>query len=369
MYSPVGTNHDRLFPVTVWIYDPATDALYWVLGENKSLLGSNVDAVIAIARSLFEPPNAPAAFAYTTYDATGQATTPGSYAFLDEAGAVVTTYEGLRDGTATGLRIHKSDAYGASQAGVYDAVAVGDIFEWREAHDCFVRYPVTEVKDDPTGDPPRKLLAVNVMTYAFTGCSGAIDTTGSRTITWSPANLQSPEMTIPIRHGPWQLIPHGWTGAREAAVRVVGPPQLRPDISDLAMVRQHRLWSEPTLPAGWRLREAYADIEGLDGIFARYEDAEGGLALTLSIAVLPEIGEQYPGTTADPELLIIETRIIDDYPAYVAYSPADDGRFSAAMQLYREGVVYILHGWHRSIRGGNIDALIAIARSLYRSTP
>ena len=112
---------------------------------------------------------------YTTYDTTGAATTQGSYAFLTGSGddeTAVTTYEGLRDGSATGLRIHKSDAYGASQAGVYDAVAVGDVVEWREASDCFVRYPVTEVKDDPAGDPPRKLLAVKVMTYAFTGCSG-----------------------------------------------------------------------------------------------------------------------------------------------------------------------------------------------------
>ena len=30
----------------------------------------------------------------------------------------------------------------------------GDLFEWYEADDCFVRYTVTEVKPDPTGDRP-----------------------------------------------------------------------------------------------------------------------------------------------------------------------------------------------------------------------
>ena len=57
MYSPPGPNHDPLFPLTVWIYDPATQTEYAVYGYTRSLLGGNVDAVIAIARSLFESPN------------------------------------------------------------------------------------------------------------------------------------------------------------------------------------------------------------------------------------------------------------------------------------------------------------------------
>ena len=114
---------------------------------------------------------------YSTYDTTGAVTTAGSYAFLSDPAdttTAVTTYEALRDGTATGLLIHKSDAYGASQAALYDTVEAGDLFEWRQADDCFVRYLVTEVKPDPTGTVPRKLLAVEWMTYAFTGCSGAV---------------------------------------------------------------------------------------------------------------------------------------------------------------------------------------------------
>ena len=103
---------------------------------------------------------------------TGSVTDDGDYAFLtdpDDLTTMVTTYEGLRDGSTTGLVINKNDSAGASQADFYDLVEAGDIVEWREADDCFVRYPVTEVKDDPAGDPPRKLLAVKVMTYRLHG--------------------------------------------------------------------------------------------------------------------------------------------------------------------------------------------------------
>ena len=59
IYSPPGPNHSPTFPVTVWIHDPATQTEYAVYGYTRSLLGSNVDAAIATARSLFESPNPP----------------------------------------------------------------------------------------------------------------------------------------------------------------------------------------------------------------------------------------------------------------------------------------------------------------------
>ena len=117
---------------------------------------------------------------YDTYDTTGAVTEAGSYAFLTEAGdgamTAVSTYEGLRDGTTSALLIHKSDAGGASRTKFYDAVEAGDLFEWKEANDCFVRYTVSEVKPDPAGAVPRKSLRVESIAYAFTGCSGAIAT-------------------------------------------------------------------------------------------------------------------------------------------------------------------------------------------------
>ena len=53
IYSPRGPSHDDHFPVTVWVYDSATEATYQVHGLNTNLRGKNVNRVIAIARSLF----------------------------------------------------------------------------------------------------------------------------------------------------------------------------------------------------------------------------------------------------------------------------------------------------------------------------
>ena len=229
-----------------------------------------------------------------------------------------------------------------------------------------MRYPVTEVKDDPAGDPPRKLLAVKVMTYAFTGCSGAIGTTGSRTITWSPANLQSPVMNVPIRHGPWQLMPTGWTGKRERPVLL--PRTILEESTDLAVVRQHRLWREPTLPTGWRLGEAFMGPDGADGITAFYVDAEGTLGVTIGIYQVALIGRTQNSDTADHAITIVETRIIDGHPAVVDYSLTENLLYSTRVQIYNEatGVQYIAVGQHPTLKGTNIDGTIAIARSLYR---
>ena len=94
--------------------------------------GGNVDAARHRAQRLRAPNplrRAPTAFRYDRYDTTGEVAEPGSYAFLADPAdttSAVTTYEALRDGTTTALLIHKSDAHGASQAALYDAVEAGD---------------------------------------------------------------------------------------------------------------------------------------------------------------------------------------------------------------------------------------------------
>ncbi len=57
LYSPQGPNHERHSAVHVWVHDAETESTYWIGGGDSSLRGSNVDAAIAIARSLFESPN------------------------------------------------------------------------------------------------------------------------------------------------------------------------------------------------------------------------------------------------------------------------------------------------------------------------
>ena len=159
--------------------------------------------------------------AYGAPSTTGAITDDGDYAFLtdlDDLTSAVTTYEGLRDGSTTGLVIHTSDAGGTSRAALYDLVRTGDLFEWRQASDCFVRYTVTDVKDDPAGNPPRKLLAVAWMTYAFTGCSGAISPTATASLQWGPLPaLGGTSLTAPVVHGIYQIVPTSWTGETEGS--------------------------------------------------------------------------------------------------------------------------------------------------------
>ena len=223
-----------------------------------------VGAVICSAPAAAAPLPVP----YTRLDATAQATTPGSYAFLDATGHVVTTYEAMRDGTATRLRIHTSDADGTPHASLYAAVAVGDVVEWRVADDCWVRYEVTSVLPDPPATAPRKHLAVEWVTYAWTGCTGAIDTDTAAMLRMDPPPVIGPDITSPVRHGPYLLHPRGWEGELEEGTLVVVPAPGGIDSSATArfgdaapqwptdnpvVARRHPLWRDPDLPEGWWL--------------------------------------------------------------------------------------------------------------------
>ena len=126
-------------------------------------------------------------FLYDTYDLSGAVAEPGHYVFLEDpadTSTAVTTYEGLRDGTATALLIHTHDTHGVSQVARYDAVEPGDLVEWKQAADCFVRYAVTSAPAPAAGAVTRA-FGVAWMTYAFTGCSSAIATaTTAVSVTW-----------------------------------------------------------------------------------------------------------------------------------------------------------------------------------------
>ena len=235
---------------------------------------------------------------YSSYDSTGAVATAGSYAFLmpdddsedEDAMTAVTTYEALRDGTATALLVHTSDAHGASQAALYDSVEAGDLFEWHEADDCFVRYTVTEVKPDPAGTAPRKLLAVEWMTYAFTGCSGAVPANAAATVDWGELpDLGGTSLTVPIRHGPYQIVPEGWSGAAEEPeyhrpVDNTWAPATYLENPDLAVARTFPYWREPTLPAGWTLRSLSRGgvLDPLYGYTAEYASTVGRYGVQIS---------------------------------------------------------------------------------------
>ncbi len=391
-YSPPGPDHDPRFHTQIWVFDSESESGYNLIAYSDSL--RDLDVLVGIARSLFtlappatsaEPtPVAPEAttFRYDTYDTTGAVATAGSYAFLsnpDDTSTVVTTYEALRDGTTTALLIHTSDAGGASQAALYDTVEAGDLFEWRQADDCFVRYTVTEVRPDPVGTVPGKLLAVEWLTYAFTGCSGTVSIGDSAIMTWGElADFGGTNLRFPVVHGPFQLAPEGWVGTVEA-VRSYDPPaySLNSPVStsDAIVARSLPYWREPTLPAGWIFSwassgEISGPIYGYCALFATADGYAGvevcGFYRTSSRAVIHSSRAQ--GRIA------YETRVLAGRPGWVRYSPKGPEHsdvLSIRVAIYDEDTqsMYVILGQDGSLRGGDVDAVIAIAESLFEDAP
>ena len=142
--------------------------------------------MITIAASLFTPappatatpsptPVALAAttFRYDTYDTTGAVSTPGSYAFLEDASSTASTTDTRDDLTdAAALVVTVSDSDGASHAAFYNSIKVGDVVEWYPVgyEDCWMRYKVTAILPDPPGNPPRKHFAVKWLPVAHLMC-------------------------------------------------------------------------------------------------------------------------------------------------------------------------------------------------------
>ena len=385
-YSPLGLYHEPRRLPRVHLFNAETRMSYLVSAWDPRLAGGDPTATIEIARSLIPTPAGsvePATtFRYDTYDLTGAVAAPGSYAFLsdpDDPASVVTTYEGLRGGSANALLIHTSDADGVSRADIYDAVVVGDLFEWRQADDCFVRYKVTEVRPDPTGTVPRKLLDVEWMTYAFTGCSGAIRGSLAASVNFGTLpDLGGTSLTVPVRHGAVQIVPAGWTGEVEEPEHREAPRNSSYDqTSDLAVARTLDFWREPTLPEGWTLASASAGgpTDASYGFCSVYVTREGHVGVRICGGWATDVGN-----TADASwtqslgggrtgLSVRETRVISGRTATVTYSPPGPGHNElAAINVWvyseRSGLVYAVYG---AARGSNVEAAIAIAQSLFES--
>ncbi|MCY3887008.1 MAG: hypothetical protein OXG19_04805 [Chloroflexi bacterium] len=315
---------------------------------------------------------------YDTYDRSGAVAEPGHYAFLADPAdpaSVVTAYEELRDGTVTALWIHTHDAHGVPQADLYDAVEAGDLVEWRQAADCFVRYQVT-AGPDPAAPTAYREVGVAWMTYAYAGCTGAIDPNQSATLAWGDLpNLGGPTLTTPIVHGSFQLIPENWEGAIESheiqpppASTIAAFDAIAATWTDRARTEERAAelpyWRTPRLPEDWQLLGA--------GIY-RAITPYGYVALWRG----PRGAEvEIDGAHADSKrwrriaatgLHVRHTLVIAGRPAYVHYRPTD---------LYPiVGVVYIydpaMDAEYRVFASGgsrafpDIDTLIAIAASLF----
>ena len=414
------------FRVTVHVWDEATGVLYMLRGS------PDMATMIAFAESMFDvvgdlfpdsarsgsvptgcaPPACAAAAAddrgapalparavtlsYDTYDATGAVTEAGSYAFLTEGTdgvvAAVTTYEGLRDGTATTLLVHTSDAAGTSHADLYDDVEAGDLVEWKQGDDCFVRYAVTEVRPDPAGTGPRRSLDVEWMTYAFTGCSGAIGVgPTSASLTWGTLpDLGGKSLTAPVIHGIYQIVPAGWEGATRERESVYPPRYSEPaDTEDITVARTYEFWREPTVPDDWEFAAAWRDGgDSRDGVTYGYcaEWRAGertlpgstrlirprGIVLCAHFAV-SRFGQRTAGWTYQDEgteyEAANETRVIAGRPARFLYSPPGPGfddYFPIRIEVFdpETEVTYEVEVIDDKLVE-NPDAVLEMARSLF----
>ena len=323
------------------------------------------------------------ALRYNTYDLTGAAASAGSYAFLadaDGAASAVTTYEGLRDGTAKQLLVHQADAQGVSRATLYAAVATGDLFEWRESYDCWVRYRVTEVRPDPSGAAVRKLLGVEWTTYAYSGCSGAIATDAAVLLAWDPLpDLGGPSLAAPLVHGPFQIVPEDWAGRVEEDPFRPWPGNSYNNpvrTAELAEARRLPYWRDPTLPAGWTFSGASSGDPSWDpphGYCASWATAGGYGGVEICGGF--DLSQGYPRESswhAGGPGGIVETRMIDGRSSFVMYSPAGPKHnryYSIRVRIYDpiSDATYLVRGldWTLALNGSNVDAVIAIARSLF----
>ena len=396
----LGVTSHFVSDVAVYVYDPATGLLYVILVEFNPPPGADpIEAAIDLVRKFLLAahasscqPRAPAGgrsndsadlgledcglpSTTLTYGApvtTGSVTDVGDYAFLtdpDDLTTLVTTYEGLRDGSTTGLVIHQSDSGGTSQADFYALVEAGDLMEWREADDCFVRYEVTEVKADPAGTAPRKQLAIEWMTYAFTGCTGAISPTATASFAWGDLpDLGGASLTAPVVHGPFQILPEGWTGERVPWTRHDPPAHNRDNeryTTDPAVVRTYPDWREPDLPDHWVLAYARMDAEDLPYGYVSVWLQEAGVGTgRVQIA-----GGFLWGRNGISEAVegrgLNETRVIAGRPAEISYS--HDSPSSVSLIVYDQATeaAYSIRTSNRIFRGENLDALIDLARSLF----
>ena len=380
-YTPPGPFVPAVSLATVWVYDAEFEAEYVVRETDHRLFGGRISEAIEVARSLFQPqPETPGVARYGRLDTSGAADEPGSYAFMSGTGAAapaVTTFEELRDGSATALLVHTADVDGASHRATFDSVRAGDRFEWRRADDCWVRYQVTEVLPDPLGATPRKLLGVESETYAFTGCYGEMPPNAYATFDFNPLpDLGGTSLAVPVVHGPWQLVPEGWDGGLGIRSSDQGSPgqshdSVRAGSSDLAAARAGPHWRAPTLPSTWTFEGAFSGplTSTTSGYCASWNNPGGSRAVEICGA---------SGTSAyaaieaswDDGAGVREFRIIAGRPALLAYSPPGprhDEDFRAEVSVYdaATNTAYTIVGREPTLSGSNVDAVIEIVRSLF----
>ena len=315
---------------------------------------------------------------YDRLDATGEVASAGEWAILGGNGEVLATWEQLRSEAAT-LRVHQTDAGGNSWASEFGAVAVNDLFEWRLADDCWVRYRVAGDPVAPSGASGRWEFPVEWITYAATGtgCKGAVGAGAVLSADEAaPDIIHISAITTPVRHGAYLVRPRKWTGALEPKTRYEPPPAgggasesdgasavADPEgvyTDDLAEARRRiSRWRDPVLPAGWTFGSAESDNGR--SYRASYLNELGYEGVLVEVYYRTE----RPGYFTAYDLVVNEPRVLDGRAAMVIYSLHERLRATSVWLFDAEtGIEYYLRGVDRNMRGSNVKPLIEIARSL-----
>ncbi len=328
---------------------------------------------------------------YARLDATGEVAEAGEWAILGAGGEVLATWEGLRSEAAT-LRVHQTDAGGTSWASEFGAVSEGDLFEWRKASDCWVRYHVTGDPVRPSGGSGRWEFPVEWMTYAAAegdSCTGDVGAAAVLSMDEAaPSVIPAIAVAGPVLHGPYQFYPVGWAGdrarrtmhlpahARGAQTAAVVVPNRSPDAvtSDPAeAARLFPYWRTPALPAGWTLSyaESGAPYSPVYGHCAMYNNDRGFFGVEICIYHKLYRGGFQEALSEDGET-VFDFHVIDGRPAIVWYSPrgpAHDPLASIITFVFdpETELEYRVWGYGSSLIGWDTDAALEIARSLLPS--
>ncbi len=243
-----------------------------------------------------------------------------------------------------------------------------------------MRYTVTEVLPDPAGATPRKLLAVEWMTYAFTGCSGPIAAEAAVTVDWGELpDLGGASLAAPVVHGVYQLVPAGWAGAVEAHEQHSHVPANYPvyegsswiDNPTPAQAQALPHWRTPTLPEGWTLgRISYGTVDDPPfGYTAKYLTPEGWSGVAINGYYK---GSRRWGVSSSESrgIEVTETRTIAGLPARVRYSPPGPNHrptYPTRVWVFDPAtdVEYAVQGRAPGLRGSNVEAVLDVVRSLF----
>ena len=319
---------------------------------------------------------------YDRLDATGEVASAGEWAILGGNGEVLATWEQLRSEAAT-LRVHQTDAGGNSWASEFGAVAVNDLFEWRLADDCWVRYRVAGAPVAPLGASGRWEFPVEWMTYAATGsgCTGAVGAMATLSADESaPTVILASGIASPVRHGDFLVFPEEWAGSIEDSVVHEPPPlpaaaggasgssasALLGFAESLVEARRLRYWHDPALPAGWTFSSAEERIfdDRPGGYCADYRSPEGYIGVSVCAYYKIYRPNHHRAYYLNGSM-VSEPRVIDGYPAIVRYQPRG-GKRGVKVWIFdpKTGVEYSAEGFDHTLSGSNDAAVIAIARSL-----